>query len=104
MKDGTTSSNGRTASRTGKADSNGMRFLTSNAEVLLCISSDPEIRIRDLARQIGITERRAQGIVSELVETGYLTRERIGRRNRYRVKRSSTLADRLDAISALADE
>jgi DNA-binding IclR family transcriptional regulator len=81
-----------------------MRFLTSNAEVLLCISSDPEIRIRDLAREVGITERRAQGIVSELVETGYLMRERIGRRNRYRVKRSSTLADRLDAISALADE
>ncbi|MGZ5313638.1 MAG: winged helix-turn-helix transcriptional regulator [Solirubrobacterales bacterium] len=80
-----------------------MRFLTSNAEVLLCISSDPEIRIRDLARQVGITERRAQGVVSELVETGYLTRERIGRRNRYRVKRSSTLADRIDAISALAD-
>ncbi|MGZ5332365.1 MAG: winged helix-turn-helix transcriptional regulator [Solirubrobacterales bacterium] len=80
-----------------------MRFLTSNAEVLLCISSDPEIRIRDLARQVGITERRAQGVVSELVETGYLTRERIGRRNRYRVKRGSTLADRIDAISALAD-
>lgn len=80
-----------------------MRFLTSNAEVLLCISSDPEIRIRDLARQIGITERRAQGVVSELVKTGYLTRERIGRRNRYRVKRGSTLADRIDAISTLAD-
>jgi DNA-binding MarR family transcriptional regulator len=81
-----------------------MRFLTSNAEVLLCISSDPEIRIRDLAREVGITERRAQGIVSELVETGYLTRERIGRRNRYRVERSSTLADRLDAIAELADK
>ena len=88
----------------GLASSNGMRFLTSNAEVLLCISSDPEIRIRDLAREVGITERRAQGIVSELVETGYLTRERIGRRNRYRVERSSTLADRLDAIAELADK
>jgi DNA-binding MarR family transcriptional regulator len=88
----------------GVASANGMRFLTSNAEVLLCISSDPEIRIRDLAREVGITERRAQGIVSELVETGYLTRERIGRRNRYRVERSSTLADRLDAIADLADK
>jgi len=88
----------------GLPSSNGMRFLTSNAEVLLCISSDPEIRIRDLAREVGITERRAQGIVSELVETGYLTRERIGRRNRYRVERSSTLADRLDAIAELADK
>jgi DNA-binding MarR family transcriptional regulator len=103
MNNGSTGSS-RKSKVTGKADLNGMRFLTSNAEVLLCISADPEIRIRDLAREVGITERRAQGIVSELVETGYLTRERIGRRNRYRVKRSSTLADRLDAISALADD
>jgi len=104
MNDGLANSNGTIASSNGKPSPSVMRFLTSNAEVLLCISSDPEIRIRDLAREVGITERRAQGIVSELVETGYLTRERIGRRNRYRVKRSSTLADRLDAISALADE
>jgi hypothetical protein len=59
---------------------------------------------RDLARHVGITERRAQGIVSELVKTGYLSRERIGRRNRYRVERGSMLTNRLDAISALADE
>ena len=77
--------------------------MTSNAEVLLCIDRDPEIRIRDLARQVGITERRAQVIVSELVETGYLSRERVGRRNRYSLRTDPTLTARLKATQALAD-
>jgi hypothetical protein len=61
------------------------RFLTSHASALLCIRRDPELRVRDLAVMIGITERRAQGIVSDLVEAGYLVVEKVGRRNRYTV-------------------
>lgn len=60
-------------------------FLTNHAHVLLCITTDPEIRQRDIARLVGITERAAQKIVSELEEGGYLRRERVGRRNRYEV-------------------
>jgi DNA-binding transcriptional ArsR family regulator len=60
-------------------------FLTSHAHVLLCVAHDPGIRLRDIAAAVGITERAAHRIVSELVEEGYVLREREGRRNRYEV-------------------
>jgi DNA-binding Lrp family transcriptional regulator len=60
-------------------------FLTNHSHVLLCIAEDPEIRGRDIAQRVGITERSAQNIVRELIEGGYLTREKVGRRNRYKV-------------------
>jgi hypothetical protein len=62
------------------------RFLTSHALVLLSIHRDPDIRMRDLAAGVGVTERRAQKVVSELVDAGFLSRDRIGRRNRYAVR------------------
>lgn len=60
-------------------------FLTNHAHVLLCMAHDPGIRLRDIAVAVGITERAAHRIVSELVEGGYVLRERNGRRNRYEV-------------------
>lgn len=61
------------------------RFLTNHTQVLLCIQRDPDVRLRDLAEMVGITERAAQRIVADLVESGYVESERIGRRNHYRV-------------------
>ena len=60
-------------------------FLTNHAHVLTCVAHDPGIRLRDIAAAVGITERAAHRIVSELVDEGYLLRERQGRRNRYQV-------------------
>lgn len=60
-------------------------FMTNHTHVLLCIRQDAEIRLRDIAQQVGITERAAQSIVSDLVDGGYLRRERVGRRNHYHV-------------------
>jgi predicted ArsR family transcriptional regulator len=60
-------------------------FLTNHAHVLLCLAVDPEVRLRDVADSVGITERAAQRIVMELEDAGYLERERVGRRNRYRL-------------------
>jgi DNA-binding transcriptional ArsR family regulator len=60
-------------------------FLTNHAHVLTCVAHDPGIRLRDIAAAIGITERAAHRILSELVEEGYVLRERQGRRNRYTV-------------------
>jgi DNA-binding Lrp family transcriptional regulator len=60
-------------------------FLTNHAHVLVCVAHDPGIRLRDIAAAVGITERASHKIVSELVEEGYLLREREGRRNRYQV-------------------
>jgi DNA-binding MarR family transcriptional regulator len=61
-------------------------FLTNHAHVLVCVARDPGARLRDIAAAVGITERAAHRIVSELVDEGYLVRERQGRRNHYQVK------------------
>ena len=64
---------------------NTWHFLTSHTQVLLAIQRDPEARLRDVATTVGITERAAQRIVNDLVDAGYVERERVGRRNRYAV-------------------
>ena len=61
-------------------------FLTNHARVLLCIARDPEARLRDIAASLGITERSAHGIVSDLAAAGYVVKQKDGRRNRYRVQ------------------
>jgi hypothetical protein len=61
------------------------RFVTNHAHVLACIAADPEGRLRDIAATVGITERTAGQIVSDLEQAGYLTKTRVGRRNRYEV-------------------
>ena len=63
----------------------GWDFLTNHAHVLTCVAHDPGIRLRDIAAAVGITERAAHRILSELVEEGYVLRERRGRRNHYEV-------------------
>jgi hypothetical protein len=60
-------------------------FLTNHAHVLLCIARDPQVRARDIAEQIGITERAAQRILADLIADGYVERTKAGRRNRYAI-------------------
>lgn len=67
-------------------------FLSNHGLVLLCIAHDPRARMRDVASAVDITERAAQRIVAELIEYGYLTREREGRRNRYTVRTDLPIA------------
>ena len=69
-------------------ESRSWHFLTSHAQVLLCLQRNPRVRLRDVAETVGITERAAQRIVSDLVEAGYVSREREGRRNHYVLDRS----------------
>ena len=78
-------------------------FLTSHAHVLLVISADSGIRLRDIAAAVGITERGAHKIVTELVEEGYVLREREGRRNRYTVKADLPLRHPLVQERAVGD-
>jgi alkylated DNA nucleotide flippase Atl1 len=61
------------------------RFVTNHAHVLECIAANPDARLRDVAATVGITERTAGQIVSELEQGGYLTKTRVGRRNSYEV-------------------
>jgi hypothetical protein len=60
-------------------------FLTNHGHVFLCIASDPSIRLKDIAQKVGITERSAQRIVADLIAGGYLSQDKIGRRNHYSV-------------------
>lgn len=69
----------------GERERPGWTFLTNHAHVLLAISRTPDLRIRDIADLVGITERTAIQIVDDLEAGGYLTRTREGRRNRYTV-------------------
>ena len=66
-------------------------FLTNHAHVLFCIAENQEIRLRDVAERVGITERAAQRIVADLITEGYLSSERVGRRNQYHVHAEKTL-------------
>jgi hypothetical protein len=68
-------------------------FLTSHARVLLCIAEDPGIRLREIGERAGLTERAAHRIVGELVDAGYLSRDRHGRRNHYTIHANLTLPD-----------
>lgn len=69
----------------GKESTAGWTFLTNHAHVLFCIAEDPEVRLRDVAARVGITERAVQRIVTDLEGQGYLVVSKEGRRNRYQV-------------------
>ena len=56
--------------------------------MLLCLEHNPDVRLRDIAETVGITERATQRIVTDLVEAGYVTRQRVGRRNHYVLNRN----------------
>ena len=72
-------------------------FLTNHAHVLICIAEQPDVRIRDIAVRVGITERAAQRIVADLAEAGYVVRKRVGRRNEYEVNKDVPLRHPLQA-------
>lgn len=74
----------------------GWTFLTNHAHVLVCIADEPDIRGRDIAERVGITERAAQSIVGDLVADGYVTRTREGRRNHYEVNPDAPLRHPLE--------
>jgi predicted transcriptional regulator len=61
-------------------------FLTSHARVPLCIAHDPGVRLRDIAASLGITERSAYAIVTDLAEAGYVVKQKHGRRNHYQIQ------------------
>jgi len=72
-------------------------FLSNHGHVLVCIAVDPNARMRDVAAQVGITERAVQKIVGDLEEAGILVRERAGRRNSYHLNLNAPLRHALEA-------
>jgi predicted DNA-binding transcriptional regulator len=78
-------------------------FLSNHAHVLICIDRNPTIRTREIAAEVGITERATQAIVSGLVAAGYLTRERNGRRNVYTVVAGVPFRHPIEANHSVGD-
>ena len=69
----------------------GWMFLSNYAHVLICLADNPHARLRDVADRVGITERSALRLVTELESADFLERKREGRRNRYVINRSAHL-------------
>jgi len=68
-------------------------FLTNHARALLCIAHDPGVRLRDIAAMVGVTERSAHDMVTDLVGGGYVVKDKEGRRNWYRIQEHVPLRD-----------
>ena len=81
----------------------GWTLFTNHAHVLVCIAQDPDLRLREVADQVGITERAAQRIVAELEEAGFLTHEKIGRRNHYEVMLETPLRHPIEAHVSIGE-
>jgi predicted transcriptional regulator len=79
------------------------KFLTNHAQVLACIAHDPGVLLREISERVGITERAAHRIVTELADGGYITRERNGRRNQYTIQSGLPLPDRLGRVQRISD-
>lgn len=77
--------------------------MSNHTHVLLCLTRDSTMRIRDIALEVGITERAIRNIISDLEETGYVERVRIGRRNSYRIDKSLHLRHPIEQRKTIAD-
>jgi hypothetical protein len=78
-------------------------FLTNHGRALLCIAQNPDVRLRDIAADLDITERHAYAIVTDLTDAGYIVKEREGRRNRYQVQNDLALPDLPDREQAIGE-
>ena len=78
-------------------------FLTNHGHVIGCLAEEPDIRARDVAERVGITERAAQSIIGDLVAEGYVTRIKEGRRNRYVVHPEVPLRHPLEHDRTIGD-
>lgn len=81
----------------------GWTFLTNHGHVLICLHRDPRMRIRDIATEVGITDRAVQAILLDLEQGGYLTKEKVGRRNEYRVHRDLAFRHPSEAMRPIGE-
>ena len=79
------------------------KFLTGHARVLLCIARDPGVRLREVAASLGITERSAHAIVTDLTAAGYVVKQKHGRRNRYQIQAYLPLREPASQEPAIGD-
>lgn len=78
-------------------------FLTTHARVLLALAGDADLRLREIGHVVGISERRAHDIVTDLTRSGYLVKQREGRRNSYEIRSDRPLRDDLTDHRTVGD-
>ena len=78
-------------------------FLTNHGHVLVCLAVEPDVLLKDVASKIGITERSVQQIVADLERGGVILRVRVGRRNRYILRREEQFRHRVEAGVTVGD-
>jgi DNA-binding transcriptional ArsR family regulator len=81
----------------------GWTFLSNHGHVLVMLTREPGVRMRDVAERVGITERAVQQIVRDLRDAGYIEIERVGRRNRYRVAKQLPLRHPVEHDTAIGE-
>ncbi len=81
----------------------GWTFLSNHSHVLICLANEPRMRMRDVANQVGITERAVQRIVAELEQGGVLERTKEGRQNRYNIATGISLRHPLESHCKIGD-
>jgi DNA-binding IscR family transcriptional regulator len=86
-----------------EAQGSGWTFLTNHSHVLICLSQEPQLRLRDVAERVGITERAVQRIIADLEGAGILTRSRDGRRNTYEIHAGEPLRHPIEAHCKISD-
>ena len=89
--------NSQRASKRDVGEGHQWNFLSNHGHVILCLAEEPEIRLRDVAERVGITERSVHNIVTDLEAAGIITRHRQGRRNHYDVDLDQPLRHPLEA-------
>lgn len=94
---------GRTSDVDGDRYPRGWTFLTNHAHVLLCLARGESLTARQLSLAIGITERSVQAILSDLIADGYLSKTKVGRRNRYAVNPSGRLRHPLESAHTVGE-
>ena len=90
------------ANITGKKESS-WTFLTNHAHVMLCLAKSSSMRARDLASEVGITERAVQRIIAELIEGDYIERFKDGRRNLYKIRDEKPLKHPIESHKKIKD-
>ncbi len=78
-------------------------FFSNHTHILVVIARNPDARVRDIAEEVGITERAVQRLLSDMVDSGYLEVTKEGRRNHYRIQSEQPLRHPLEAHRTIAD-
>ena len=91
------------SSRTAESAASRWTFLTNHSHVLILISRNPDVVLRHVALQVGITERAVQRIIADLEEAGILEREKVGRQNHYRIITDQSLRHEIEAHRTIGD-